>query len=64
MPQMSRGAEQLTEVLVYLTLAEARELKEALQNRLDEREGFRGPAYHLHIEDDEGRELTVGVFDE
>jgi hypothetical protein len=62
MPQMSRGAEQLTDVLVYLTLAEARELKDALQNRLDEREGFCGPAYHLRIEA-EGRELTVGVFD-
>ena len=64
MPRISRGSELLEEVLVYLSLDEARELRDALTNRLDEREGFRGPAWHCHIADADGHEVTVGVFDE
>jgi hypothetical protein len=64
MPRISRGDRLLSEVLVYLSLDETRELQEALKSRLDEREGFRGPAWHCQIEDDEGNELTVGVLDE
>jgi hypothetical protein len=63
-PRISRAGEQLSDVLVYLMLAEAQDLQKALQNRLEEREGYRGPAWHCHIEDPEGRELTVGVLDE
>jgi hypothetical protein len=51
-------------VLVYLSPSEAEELQEALRNRLDGREGYRGPAYHLHITDESGNELTVGVLDD
>ena len=54
----------MSEVLVYLSLDEARELQAALENRLDGSDGFRGPGWHCHIEDAAGNELVVGVLDE
>jgi hypothetical protein len=63
-PRISCGSERMTDVLVYLSTSEAAELQLALGRRLEKREGFRGPAYHLHITDDDGNELTVGVLDD
>jgi hypothetical protein len=54
----------MSSVLVYLTGREAADLQQALQRRLEQREAYRGPAYHLHIEDADGNELTVGVLDD
>jgi hypothetical protein len=63
MPRITRGAEHLSDVLVYLTTSEASELQRALGARLERREGYQGPAWHCHIADAEA-ELSVGVFDD
>jgi hypothetical protein len=36
----------------------------ALRSRIKGEEGFRGPGYHLHLEEANGSELTIGVLDE
>ncbi len=58
-----RSAEPLADVWLYLTEAEAEQLAHALRSRLDDEDGYRGPGYHLHIDDGEGSELTVCVLD-
>jgi hypothetical protein len=58
-----RSSEPHADVWVYLTEAEADELAQALRSRIDGEEGYRGPGYHLHIEDSTGSELTVCVLD-
>lgn len=58
-----RSAEGVSEVSVFLTEREADDLARALRSRLQGEAGYRGPGYHLHIEDDEGSELTIGVLD-
>jgi hypothetical protein len=65
MPKMDAGPTdgppggELRAVSVELTSAEAQELLEALVARSEE--DYPSPGYHLHITDDEGRELTIGV---
>ena len=49
---------------VFLTEAEAEEVASALRSRIKREEGFRGPGYHLHLEEANGSELTIGVLDE
>jgi hypothetical protein len=48
---------------VFLTEQEAEGVAQALRSRLDGESGHRGPGYHLHLEDGEGSELTVGILD-
>jgi hypothetical protein len=52
-----------SDVSVFLTEREAEDIAQALRFRLDGKEGFRGPGYHLHVEGAEGSELTIGVID-
>jgi hypothetical protein len=52
-----------SDVSVHLTETEAEGVAHALRARLDGEPGYRGPGYHLHIEDGEGSELTIGVLD-
>jgi hypothetical protein len=65
MPEMDDGptdgppGRELRTVSVRLTPAEAQELLEALFARSEEDYPDRG--YHLHIADDDGRELTIWV---
>jgi cobyrinic acid a,c-diamide synthase len=65
MPKMDDGptdgppGRELRTVSVRLTPAEAQELLEALVARSEE--DYPDPGYHLHITDDEGRELTISV---
>ncbi len=65
MPRMDDGAtdgppgRELHTVSVQLTPDEAQELLEALIVRSEE--DYPDPGYHLHIKDDEGRELTIWV---
>jgi cobyrinic acid a,c-diamide synthase len=65
MPKMDDGptdgppCRELRTVSVQLTPAEAQELLEALMTRSEE--DYSDPGYHLHISDDEGRELTIWV---
>ena len=58
-----RQTEGRSDVSVLLTEREADDIAQALRFRLDGKEGFRGPGYHLHVEDGEGSELTIGVLD-
>jgi hypothetical protein len=51
------------DVSVFLTESEAEGVAQALRSRLEGKEGFRGPGYHLHVENEEGSELTIGVLD-
>lgn len=51
------------DISVMLTELEAEEVAEALRARLQGESGHRGPGYHLHLEDGEGSELTIGVLD-
>jgi len=53
-----------SDVSVFLTEAEAEGVAGALQSRIEGKEGFRGPGYHLHLEEANGSELTIGVLDE
>jgi cobyrinic acid a,c-diamide synthase len=65
MPKMDDGrtdgppGRELRTVSVRLTSAEAQELLEALVARSEE--DYPDPGYHLHIRDDDGRELTIWV---
>jgi cobyrinic acid a,c-diamide synthase len=65
MPEMDDGStdgppgRELRTVSVRLTPAEAQELLEALIARSVE--DYPDPGYHLHITDDDGRELTIWV---
>jgi hypothetical protein len=53
------------EVAIYLTTREADELSTCLRKRLDKvSPGFSGPAWHMHLEDDDGREVVIGVLDD
>jgi hypothetical protein len=58
-----RSSEPEADVWVYLTEAEAEELAQALRSRLEGTEGYRGPGYHLHMDDGAGSERTVCVLD-
>jgi len=58
-----RSAEGVLDVSVFLTEREADDLAQALRFRLQGEAGYEGPGYHLHIEDGEGSELTIGVLD-
>jgi len=64
MPQISRAGQPIPDVLVYLTPSEARDLQLALQRHIEGQPGYRGPAWHCHIEDADGNELTLGVLDD
>jgi hypothetical protein len=46
-----------------LTEQEADQVAQALRSRLEGKAGYQGPAYHLHIEDGQGSELTIAVLD-
>jgi cobyrinic acid a,c-diamide synthase len=65
MPAMDDGAtdgprgRDLRTVSVRLTPAEARQLLEALAVRAEE--DYADPGWHVHITDDDGRELTIWV---
>jgi hypothetical protein len=58
-----RQAGGISDVSVFLTEREAAEVAKALRFRLDGDVGYQGPGYHLHLEDGEGSELTIGVLD-
>jgi hypothetical protein len=58
-----RQAEGFADVAVFLTEDEAASVAQALSSRLDGKNGYRGPGYHLHLEDGQGSELTIGVLD-
>lgn len=49
----------LRTVSVHLTPAEAQDLLESLSVRAEE--DYPDPGWHLHIEDEQGRELTIWV---
>ena len=55
----SQPGHELREVWVYLTPAEAEELRVALAQRTTEDPP--DPDWHTHITDSSGRELTVAV---
>jgi hypothetical protein len=50
----------LTDIWVYLTPDEAREVLQALQFWADQKEGYRGPGWHMHIADGD-REFTLAI---
>jgi hypothetical protein len=50
-------------VWVFLTEGETEGLAKALRARLEGQAGRSGPGYHLHLEDEEGSELTIAVLD-
>jgi hypothetical protein len=52
--------DDLQDVWVYLTPDEAREILQAFQFWAEEREGFNGRGWHMHLTDD-GRELTLAI---
>ena len=58
------SSDEISDVWVFLTEAEAEEVASALRSRIKGEEGFRGPGYHLHLEEANGSELTIGVLDE
>jgi hypothetical protein len=58
-----RQAQGVSDVLVCLTEREADEVAKALRSHLEGEAGYEGPGYHLHLEDGEGSELTIGVLD-
>jgi hypothetical protein len=60
----TRGSDEGTsDVWVYLTEQEADQVAQALRSRLEGKAGYHGPAYHLHIADGQGSELTIAVLD-
>jgi hypothetical protein len=59
----TRQSGDAADVLVLLTEPEAQEIVQAIGSRLDGETGYRGPGYHLHLESDEGSELTIGILD-
>jgi hypothetical protein len=58
-----RQSDGAADVAVFLTESEADEVARALRSRLGREPGYESPGYHLHIEDGEGSELTIGVLD-
>ncbi len=58
-----RQAQGVSDVSVFLTEREADGVAQALRSRLEGETGYEGPDYHLHLEDGEGSELTIGVLD-
>jgi hypothetical protein len=58
-----RQAEGVSDVSVFLTEHEADGVAKELRSRLEGEAGYEGPGYHLHLEDGEGSELTIGVLD-
>jgi hypothetical protein len=58
-----RQAQGVSDVSVFLTEREAEGVAKALRSRLEGEAGYEGPGYHLHLEDGEGSELTIGVLD-
>jgi len=56
-------ADGSTDVWVFITEGEAEGIARALRARLDGEAGYRGPGYHLHLEDGEGSEFTIAVLD-
>ena len=52
-----------TDVWLSLTEDEAAAVAGALRSRLEEQPGYRGPGYHLHLDDGHGSELTIVVLD-
>ena len=57
------AADGPVDVAVFLTEREAESVAKALLARLQGDPGRQGPGYHLHLEDGEGSELTIGVLD-
>jgi hypothetical protein len=51
------------DVSVFLTEREADGVAQALRSRVEGEAGYEGPGYHLHLEDGEGSELTIGFLD-
>jgi hypothetical protein len=58
-----QGEGNALEVWVFLTERESDGVAKALRARLEGEAGHKGPGYHLHLEDDEGSELTIAVLD-
>jgi hypothetical protein len=58
-----RQSEGVSDVWVLLTEGETEGLVKALRTRLEGQAGHSGPGYHLHLEDEEGSELTIAVLD-
>jgi hypothetical protein len=58
-----REGEGSSDVWVFLTEREADGVAKALRARLEGEAGHKGPAYHLHLGDGEGSELTIAVLD-
>jgi hypothetical protein len=58
-----QSEEGAADVWVFLTESEADGVAHALRARLEGDAGYRGPGYHLHVEDGEGSELTICVLD-
>jgi hypothetical protein len=54
------GNQDLADVWVYLTPDEAREILQALQAWSEEREGFNGRSWHMHLTDAD-LELTLAI---
>jgi hypothetical protein len=51
------------DISVFLTEREAEEVVRALGSRLVGDTGHEAPGYHLHLQDGDGSELTIGVLD-
>jgi hypothetical protein len=58
-----QGEGSASDVWVFLTERESEGVAKALRARLEGEAGHKGPGYHLHLEDDEGSELTIAVLD-
>ena len=58
-----RQGDEASDLQVLLTEHEADEVARALRSRLEGEADHQGPGYHLHLEDGQGSELTIGVLD-
>ena len=58
-----QGEDGTSDVWVFLTERETEGVAKALRGRLQDEAGYKGPGYHLHLEDGEGSELTIAVLD-
>jgi hypothetical protein len=58
-----QGEGSASDVWVFLTERETEGVAQALMARLKGEPGHKAPGYHLHLEDDEGSELTIAVLD-
>jgi hypothetical protein len=59
-----QSSDGTSDVSMLLPEAEAADVAATLQSRIEGEAGFRGPGYHLRLEDASGSELTIGVLDE